>query len=218
MVKPSNINSRNNVNSKDTYSTIATPVEGIYKDKGSKFLAFAQPVDSEDKAKIIIAGFRKKYHDARHHCYAYKIGAVKSIYRINDDGEPSGTAGKPIYGRIQSFNLTNILIVVVRYFGGKLLGTGGLVNAYKCAAEDALLHASIEIKTVDDIAELHFNYKYINDIMRILNNFECEPVQQKFDANCHLIIKIRRGLTTKLKDKLEAFRDLTVTFRIGTEL
>ena len=128
---------------KDNYLSIEKRSEGIYKDRGSKFLAFAFPVYQEDEIKDILAELRKEYHDARHHCYAYRLGASKEIYRVNDDGEPSSSAGKPIFGQIQSNDLSNILIVVVRYFGGTLLGVGGLINAYRSAAADALINASI---------------------------------------------------------------------------
>ncbi len=196
------------MNDKDTYQTIVAPAEGLFKEKGSKFIAFAYPIESEDKAKMIITDLRKKYFDARHHCFAYKLGIDNILYRIYDDGEPSGTAGKPIYGQIQSFNLTNVLILVVRYFGGKLLGTGGLINAYKHAAEDALLHAKIENRIISYKADLYFNHKEISDIMRLLNNFGCAISEQNFNEICHLTVKIKRSLISEFKSKLEGFKSL----------
>ncbi len=193
---------------KDTYKTISASATGEFRDRGSKFLAYAYPVDSELLAKKIIADIRKKHHDARHHCFAYKIGFGDDIHRINDDGEPSGTAGKPIYGQILSFNLTDILLVVVRYFGGKLLGTGGLINAYRSAAEDALNHARIIEKTIDDRIEIHCSYEMLGDINRLLKIYKCRVLNRTFDEECHITIHIRKGLGAEFKEKLTAFRDL----------
>ncbi|MBN2612741.1 MAG: YigZ family protein [Bacteroidales bacterium] len=195
----------------DTYLTIASPCEGLFKDKGSRFLAFAFPVYSEEDARTIIENLRKKYHDARHHCYAYKMGVDRLIYRTNDDGEPSGTAGKPIYGQIQSFGLTNVLIVVVRYFGGKLLGTGGLVNAYKSAAEDALSHARIVKDYLYKSAELKFEYKHLSEINRVLQSFNCEIIEQLYDEHCYLKVKIRRSFATLLAEKFSPFKDIHIS-------
>jgi uncharacterized YigZ family protein len=193
---------------KDTYRTISNRAVGEYKERGSKFMAFAIPVDSELLAKNMIADIRKKYHDARHHCFAYKIGLENGTHRTNDDGEPSGTAGKPIYGQIVSFGVTNILLVVVRYFGGKLLGTGGLINAYRSAAEDALNHAEIIKKTIDDKIEMHFGYANLNDINRLLTTYESKVLKRSFDENCHLTIQIRKGQSEDFIKRISAFRDL----------
>ena len=171
-------------------------------------MAFAFPVDSELLAKKMIADIKKKYHDARHHCYAYRIGFENDIHRIYDDGEPSGTAGKPIYGQILSFDVTNILLVVIRYFGGKLLGTGGLIRAYRNAAEDALNHAEMIEKTINDTVEMHFGYKILNDINHILNTYECKILKQSFDEKCHFSIHIRKGRSNEFAERLAAYRDL----------
>ena len=143
----------------DTYRTIKRESEGYFRDRGSKFYAFAYPVETEDEVKEHLEELRKKYYDARHHCYAYQLGAEKTSYRINDDGEPSSSAGKPIFGRIQSHDLTNILIVVIRYFGGVKLGVPGLINAYKTAAEEAILKNKIETKTINEVYELSYIQK-----------------------------------------------------------
>ncbi len=180
-----------------TYKTISSPSEGIYREKGSKFLSFAIPVNSSEEIKEIIKDFRKKYYDARHVCYAYVLGAERSDFRVNDDGEPSGTAGRPIIGQINSNNLTNILIVVVRYFGGILLGTGGLIVAYKEATADALKNASIIEKEVTNFYELQFNYFVMNDVMQILKQNNIEVISQNFDENC--IIKVSLPLEKEIK-------------------
>ena len=193
---------------KDTYKTISDRAEGEYKDRGSRFMAFAFPVDSESIAKNIIADIRKQYHDARHHCFAYKIGFENFIHRAYDNGEPSGTAGKPIYGQILSFGLTNILIVVVRYFGGKLLGTGGLIQAYRSAAENVLNHAGIIEKTIDDIVEMHFRYENQNDINLVLKTYECKVLKRSFDEKCHLIVRVRKSQSEEFTGRISAFRDL----------
>ena len=152
----------------DEYYTLSKPSEGIFKDKGSKFIAKAFPVFSETEIKAIQEQLRSEYHDARHHCYAYMLGADKKVFRANDDGEPSSTAGKPILGQIKSFELTNVLIVVIRYFGGTKLGVSGLIHAYKTATEEALKNAEIVKKTLLDYYQLKFDYAAMNDIMRIL--------------------------------------------------
>ncbi|OFX54518.1 MAG: YigZ family protein, partial [Bacteroidetes bacterium GWA2_30_7] len=151
---------------KDTYLTIESQSEGLFKDKGSKFIAFAIPVCNEDEIKQHLESIRKKYYDARHHCYAYRLGLEGNIYRTNDDGEPSNTAGKPIYGQILSNELTNVLIIVVRYFGGILLGTGGLINAYKSASANAIANAKIIKKTEDTLLKIIFDYTITNDVMK----------------------------------------------------
>src|ERR1035437_5115796 len=150
----------------DSYHTIITSTEGIYKEKGSKFLAFSIPVENSEQVKELVKTFKKDYYDARHVCYAYMLGAECKEWRANDDGEPSGTAGLPILGQINSRELTNILIIVVRYFGGSLLGTSGLNTAYKETAADALNQATVIEKTVDSEFEIHFDYLLMNDVMR----------------------------------------------------
>ena len=164
----------------DTYKTLAAPAEGIYKEKGSKFLAFAYPVHTVEEVKVHLEQLRKDYFDARHHCYAYILGPRKDAFRANDDGEPSGTGGRPIHGQLLSADLTDTLIVVVRYFGGILLGASGLANAYKTAARDAIDHATIIEKTIDCCYRLSFAYEGMNDVMRILKDYDLKPENQSY--------------------------------------
>lgn len=182
----------------DTYKTIEVPSKGVYKEKGSKFLSFAYPVKTESEVKLLIEDNKREYFDARHHCYAYILGYDKSAWRINDDGEPSGTAGKPIYGQLQSFDLTNTLLIVVRYFGGIKLGVSGLINAYKTAAKDALQNSSVLEKTINEIYRLEFPYEMINDCMKIVKDFGLQIVESNFDTNSHIIYKIRRNDAQKV--------------------
>jgi len=190
----------------DEYKTIAAPSEGFFRDRGSKFLAFAFPVFSTAQVEAHLQHLRKEYHDARHHCYAYAIGAKREQYRHNDDGEPSSTAGKPIYGQILSFELSNVLIVVIRYFGGTLLGVGGLINAYRTAASQALLSASIITKTVDDIISVNFAYSDTSEVMRIINEEKLEQVDQKFDADTTLWLRVRQSKTQRIIDRFDKTR------------
>lgn len=175
----------------ERYLTIAGEAEGIYKDKGSKFLAFAVPAESIEDVKEQLEQFRQRYHDARHVCYAYMLGAERQDYRANDDGEPSGTAGRPILGQINSRQLTNILIVVVRYFGGILLGTGGLITAYKEAASDALSRAEIVEKDVMIQKTLRFPYEKMNEVMRLLKDTQAVITRQDFDGECIIECNIK---------------------------
>ena len=175
----------------ERYLTIAGEAEGIYKDKGSKFLAFAVPAESIEDVKEQLEQFRQRYHDARHVCYAYMLGAERQDYRANDDGEPSGTAGRPILGQINSRQLTNILIVVVRYFGGILLGTGGLITAYKEAASDALSRAEIVEKDVMIRKTLRFPYEKMNEVMRLLKETQAVITRQDFDGECIIECNIK---------------------------
>lgn len=175
----------------ERYLTIAGEAEGIYKDKGSKFLAFAVPAESIEDVKEQLEQFRQRYHDARHVCYAYMLGAERQDYRANDDGEPSGTAGRPILGQINSRQLTNILIVVVRYFGGILLGTSGLITAYKEAASDALSRAEIVEKDVMIRKTLRFPYEKMNEVMRLLKDTQAVITRQDFDGECIIECNIK---------------------------
>ena len=177
----------------DLYKTIIKPSEGNYKEKGSKFPAFAFPVYNEDEIKEILDRLKKDYYDARHHCYAWRLGADKTRYRANDDGEPSSTAGKPILGQIQSNDLTNILIVVIRYFGGTKLGVSGLINAYRTAAADAISNAEFIEKTVNDIYKIEFSYAAMNDVMKILKDEQIDQFDQKFDLQCKIKISVRQS-------------------------
>lgn len=186
----------------DTFRTIASSSEGSYKEKGSKFLSFAFPVKNVDEINQILAQYRKQYYDARHICYAYMLGNAKNEWRANDDGEPSGTAGRPILGQINSFELTNVLVIVVRYFGGILLGTGGLITAYKEASRDALEQASIVEQTIDEIISIEFDYLLMNEVMRIVKEMSLQILDQSFDNMCAMKLAIRQSDAEKLKSKL----------------
>jgi uncharacterized YigZ family protein len=187
----------------DTYKTISTTTEGIYKEKGSKFLSFAIPAHSSDEVKELIKTYKKEYYDARHVCYAYMLGAERKEWRANDDGEPSGTAGRPILGQINSKEVTDILVVVVRYFGGILLGTGGLTVAYKEATADALSRAEIVEKTVDEIISIHFDYVLMNDVMRVIKDTNAQIQSQSYENNCIMDLRVRKNDSELLKSKLE---------------
>ncbi len=187
----------------DEYQTIASSSEGYYTEKRSKFLAFAHPVKTVDEVKDIVAQYRKKYYDARHVCYAYMLGADRTEFRANDDGEPSSTAGKPILGQINSYELTDILIVVVRYYGGVNLGTSGLIVAYREAASDAISHATIETRQVEEIVKYSFAYPQMNDVMRIVKDMSPRIVSQTFDNTCEIVLSIRKSEADQLRQRLE---------------
>ena len=186
----------------DEYRTISGTSEGYYTEKRSKFLAFAHHVEDVAEVKDIVTGYRKKYYDARHVCYAYMLGAERLEFRANDDGEPSSTAGKPILGQINSNELTNILIVVVRYYGGVNLGTSGLIVAYREAAADALAHATIETRQVEEIVNYSFAYPQMNDVMRIVKDMNPRIVSQTYDNTCEIVLSIRKSEAEQLKSKL----------------
>ena len=186
----------------DEYKTIKSTSEGYYTEKRSKFLAFAHHVEDVAEVKDIVAGYRKKYYDARHVCYAYMLGPERLEFRANDDGEPSSTAGKPILGQINSNELTNILIVVVRYYGGVNLGTSGLIVAYREAAADALAHANIETRQVEEIVKYTFAYPQMNDVMRIVKEMNPRIVSQTYDNTCEIVLSIRKSEAEQLKSKL----------------
>lgn len=186
----------------DLYKTIVSPAEGLYKEKGSKFLSFAYPVQSEGQIKELVAELKDKYYDARHHCYAWMLGADKKNFRANDDGEPSSTAGRPILGQIQSNDLTNVLIVVVRYFGGTKLGVSGLINAYREAAADALRNAEIVEKTVDEQIRICFSYLVLNDVMKIVKEENPEILERHFELQCEMLLSIRQKDMENLKERL----------------
>ena len=194
----------------DTYKTIAAPSEGLYKEKGSKFLAFAYPVHNLDEVKAHLEQLRKDYFDARHHCYAYILGPRKDAFRANDDGEPSGTGGRPIHGQLLSADLTDTLIVVVRYFGGILLGASGLANAYKTAARDAINHATIIEKTIDCRYRLLFEYAAMNDVMRILKDYNLKPEQPHYDLDCSLEVSIRQSESVRVYDTVADLRTVRI--------
>ncbi len=194
----------------DTYKTIAAPSEGLYKEKGSKFLAFAYPVHNIDEIKLHLEQLRKDYFDARHHCYAYILGPRKDAFRANDDGEPSGTGGRPIHGQLLSADLTDTLIVVVRYFGGILLGASGLANAYKTAARDAIDHATIIEKTINARYRLGFEYVAMNDVMRILKDYDLKPENPQYDMDCTLEVSIRQSLSVRFYDDIKELRTVKI--------
>lgn len=189
----------------DSYKTIKEKIvsEGYYTEKRSKFLAFAHHVETVDEVKEIIKQYRKKYYDARHVCYAYMLGSDRLEFRANDDGEPSSTAGKPILGQINSLELTNILIIVVRYYGGVNLGTSGLIVAYREAAADALAHAEIEERLVEEIVSYSFTYPMMNDVMRIVKEMEPRIVSQQFDNTCEIKLAIRKSMAEQLRERLK---------------
>ena len=188
----------------DEYKTITEVIgEGFYSEKRSKFLAFAHNVETIDEIKDILASYRKKYYDARHVCYAYVLGADKADFRANDDGEPSSTAGKPILGQINSYDLTNVLVIVVRYYGGVNLGTGGLIVAYRTAAADALDHATIETRLVEEVITYSFPYPMMNAVMRVIKEMQPRIVSQTFDNTCSISMSIRQEMAPVLRDRLE---------------
>ncbi len=195
----------------DTYKTVAAPAEGLYKEKGSKFLAFAYPVHNLDEIKSHLEQLRKDYFDARHHCYAYILGPRKDAFRANDDGEPSGTGGRPIHGQLLSADLTDTLIVVVRYFGGILLGASGLANAYKTAARDAIDHATIIERTIDCRYRLHFAYETMNDVMRILKDFDLKPENTDYGLDCSLEVSVRQSQSVRLYDRVADLRTVKIS-------
>ena len=187
----------------DEFKTISAISEGYYTEKRSKFLAFAHHVESVDEVKDILAAYRKKYYDARHVCYAYMLGAERLDFRANDDGEPSSTAGKPILGQINSNELTDILIVVVRYYGGVNLGTSGLIVAYKTAAADAIAHASVEIRQVEERIVYDFPYVMMNQVMKIVKEMSPRIISQDYDNTCRITLSIRKSMADTLRNKLE---------------
>ena len=192
----------------DTYKTITEQSEGIYTEKRSKFIAIALPVRTHEEIKSYIETYQKKYYDARHACYAYMLGHERKDFRTNDNGEPSGTAGKPILGQINSNELTDILIIVVRYFGGIKLGTSGLIVAYRAAAAEAIASATIVEKTVDDDVTILFEYPFMNDVMRVVKEEEPEIISQSYDMDCSMTLRIRRSRIPRLRTRLEKVETL----------
>ncbi len=186
----------------DEYRTISGTGEGYYTEKRSKFLAFAHHIETADEVKDIVAHYRKEYYDARHVCYAYMLGADRQTFRANDDGEPSSTAGKPILGQINSNELTNVLIVVVRYYGGVNLGTSGLIVAYREAAADAIAHATIETRQVEEIVSHTFSYLEMNSVMRVVKELAPRIIEQQFDNTCRIVLAIRKNDAALLRQRL----------------
>ncbi len=193
----------------DTYLTIEASGEGLFKEKMSRFLSFAIPVSTVSEAREYIELYRKEYYDARHVCWAYMIGHERTCFRANDNGEPSGTAGKPILGQINSNNLTNILIIVVRYFGGIKLGTGGLIVAYRQAAAEAIAACNIVERLVEDIVSIRFEYPLMNDVMRIVKEEQPAILSQSFEMDCEMTLQLRRTSMPRLCARLEKVPGLT---------
>ncbi len=194
----------------DHLRTLTHTSEGIYKEKGSKFLSFAIPVESEEEIKQTLDAFKKRYYDARHICYAYMLGEDKTQFRSYDDGEPSGTGGRPILGQINSAELTNVLIVVVRYFGGVLLGTGGLMHAYKQAASDALANNEIVINEITKTLHLSFAYEQMNQVMSIIKALQISILEQQFESTCHLSISVAKCVFLQTIAKLESIPTIEI--------
>lgn len=186
----------------DTYLTIQDKSEGIYTEKRSKFLAFAHPVETIDEIKDLLTDYKKKYYDARHVCYAYMLGPERTDFRVNDDGEPSSTAGKPILGQINSRELTNILVVVIRYFGGVKLGTSGLIVAYREAAAEALSAATVIEKTIEETVTFTFPYVMMNSVMRVVKELNPRIVEQKYGETCIITLAIKRSMAPMLEERL----------------
>ena len=197
----------------DTYLTIEKKSETLYKDKGSKFLTFAFPVQNDQQIKEALTQLKKEHPSANHPCYAYRLGADKLNFRANDDGEPSNTAGKPILGQIQSKDLTNILIVVVRYFGGTLLGVGGLIQAYKNSAAEVLK----ESKTIEKFIEFHytilFPFEQLNDVMKLLKQLDCKISAQQFDTDCEISFSVRKANSEQCELKLKKIEGLILEYK-----
>jgi len=196
----------------DSYKTIKSPSHGVFKDRGSRFIAFACQIRSAEEIKPIIENIRKEHHDARHHCFAYMIGSERDTWRANDDVEPSGTGGKPILGQINSAGLTNILIVVSRYFGGTLLGVSGLINAYRSAAASAIENAELIDCYVHDYYEITYPYIAMNDVMKILKDESIHQSDQLFELECKIKIWFRASLSEKILERLNRVEGLTYRY------
>ena len=197
----------------DTYLTIEKKTDVIFKDKGSKFLAFAFPVENDVQIKEVLLQLKKEHPTANHHCYAYRLGADKLNYRANDDGEPNNTAGKPILGQIQSNDLTNILIVVVRYFGGTLLGVSGLINAYKTSAAEVIKECKIVEKFISFNYRINFPFEHLNDVMKLLKQTDCKISAQQFDNDCEISFSIRKANAEACEEKLKKLSGLKLDYR-----
>lgn len=192
----------------DSYKTIKEGAKGIYKEKGSKFIAVSAHVENEEEFKIFLEETKKEYYDARHHCYAWRLGLEDDRYRSNDDGEPSGTAGKPIYNQILSKELYNTAIIVVRYFGGTKLGVSGLINAYKTSTKEAIEESSIVNRFIYNYLELHFQYPRLNDVMRIVKEEKISITEQIFELECLLRVEIKKNDLEKVVSRLKAFHEI----------
>lgn len=198
-------------NIKDTYSSIAAPSRGLFKDNGSRFIAFAYPVETEAQIKEIVASLKKEYHDARHHCYAYRLGYKADVFRANDDGEPSGSAGRPILGQIDSRGLSDVLVVVVRYFGGIKLGIPGLIRAYKTSSDDALSQAEVVEKIAAVNYRVEFGYIAMNFVMKVLKDLKMEAGDQQFDMRCSAVVRVRLSAESDFLLRMGDIDDCMVT-------
>lgn len=196
----------------DTYRTIQHPAEGIFRDRGSKFLAYAYPIQSELEIKGIVSSLKSEHPKANHHCWAMRLTTDRAVFKLNDDGEPSGTAGRPILNTLLSKDLTNILVVVVRYFGGTLLGVPGLINAYKMATEEALNNAVIIEKTVNDVYTVSFDYLQMNDVMRLIKDADLLIINQQFDNDCLIQLSIRKMQVNSVLNKLQNIPGLKLKY------
>lgn len=196
----------------DEYRTIVEPSQGAFRDKGSRFLGFAFPAASEQEVKQHLESLRKQYYDATHHCYSYILGFDKSAYRINDDGEPSGTAGRPIYGQIQAADLTNILIVIIRYYGGTKLGVPGLIHAYKTAALETLNNATLVTRIVKEIYQIDYPYEGMNDVMKIIKDETLEVINNEFGMNCVIRLAIRHNDAVRVVGKFSKINQLIIKY------
>ena len=186
----------------DEYKTISGTSEGAYSELRSKFLAFAHPVTTVEEAMAVVEQYQKKFYDARHVCWAYMLGPEREVFRSNDNGEPSGTAGKPIPGQINSFGLTDVVVMVVRYFGGVKLGTSGLIVAYRTAAAEALSNASIVVRTVDEDYTFSFEYPFMTAVMKVVREMDARIVSQTYDMDCSMTVSLRKGKMDELKEKV----------------
>jgi len=195
---------------KDSYQTVRNPSTGSFRDRGSRFLAFAYQVHTVDQVHRILEQLRREHHNAKHHCFAYRLGAAKETFRENDDGEPANSAGKPILGQIKAFDLSNILVVVVRYFGGTLLGVGGLINAYRSAASEALLNAEIILMTENEKIIIHFLYPATNNVMKILHEEEMKILKREFSESCVIEASIRKSHADRVRKRLEKLQEVKV--------
>lgn len=196
----------------DTYQTISAPSQGVYKEKGSKFLAFAEPVLTDEAAKAVLEKCKKQYYDARHHCFAWAIGPARESQRMNDDGEPSGTAGRPIFGQILSYDVANVIVIVVRYFGGTKLGVSGLITAYKTAAKDALGSASIITKTINELYQAEFAYSSTNEVMRVIKEFQVEVVESIFTEKCQMVVSVRKNDAERFKKQFALMNNFNIRY------
>ena len=196
---------------RDTYRSIAAPAEGLFKDNGSRFIARAYPVETEEEVKQIVGGLKKEYHDARHHCYAYRLGYLGDRFRANDDGEPSGSAGRPILGQIDAAGLSDVLVVVIRYFGGIKLGIPGLIRAYKTSTADALAQASVQEKIAGRWYAVSFGYLAMNGVMKVLKDLDLPQRAQTFGERCSMEVRVRLSLEADFKDRTALLEDVVIS-------